>query len=146
MVFGKNWSITSQILTIGQILEGVRTKNLDATLLFVNFSKAFDSILGGKMELIVLAYGLTKETVTAIMMLYKSTKVKVRSPDGDTDFFDIVAGVLQADTFALYLFIICLHNVLWLSIDLMKEIGFTLNKGKKQMLSCRNHNRRRLRR
>ena len=29
------------------------------------------------------------------MMLYKNAKVKVRSPDGDTDLFDIVAGVLQ---------------------------------------------------
>ena len=35
------------------------------------------------------------------MMLYKNTKVKVYSPDGNTDFFDIVACVLQADTFAL---------------------------------------------
>ena len=34
------------------------------------------------------------------MMLYKNTKVKVILPDGDTDFFDIVAGVLQEDTLA----------------------------------------------
>ena len=32
------------------------------------------------------------------MILYKNTKVKIPSPDGDTDFFDIVAGVLQEDT------------------------------------------------
>ena len=32
------------------------------------------------------------------MMLYKSTEEKVRSLDGDTNFFDIVAGVLQMDT------------------------------------------------
>ena len=42
------------------------------------------------MEQIRLAYCLSKETVTAIMMLYRNTKVKVRSPDGDTDFFDVV--------------------------------------------------------
>ena len=29
------------------------------------------------------------------MMLYKNMKVKVRSPDRDTDYFDIVAGLLQ---------------------------------------------------
>ncbi len=39
-------------------------------------------------------------------------KVKVRSPDGDTEYFDIVAGVLQGDTLAPYLFIICLDYVL----------------------------------
>ena len=46
------------------------------------------------MEQILLAYGLPKEIVTAIMMLYKNKKVNVHSPDGDIDFFDIVASVL----------------------------------------------------
>ena len=32
------------------------------------------------------------------MILYKNTKVKVRSPDGDSDIFDIIAGVLLGDT------------------------------------------------
>ena len=96
--FRRNRSTTSQILTIRRILEGVRAKNLQATLLFVDFTKAFDSIHRGKMEQILLAYGLPKETVAAIMILYRNTKVKVRSPDRDTDYFDIVAGVLQGNT------------------------------------------------
>ena len=45
----------------------------------------------------------------------------VLSQDGDTDYFDIVAGVLQGDTLALYLFIICLDYVLRTSIDKIKE-------------------------
>ena len=64
------------------------------------------------------------------MTLNKNTKVNVRSQDGDTDFLDIVTGVLQGDTFAPYLFIICLDYVLRMSIDLMKENGFTLAKAK----------------
>ena len=58
------------------------------------------------------------------MMLYKNMKVKVRSPDGDTNYFNIVAGVPQGDTLAPYLFIICLDNVLRTSIDIMKDNGF----------------------
>ena len=126
--FRKNRSTTSQILTIRRILEGVRVKNLQATLLFVDFTKAFDSIHRGKMEQILLAYGLPKETVAAIMILYRNTKVKVRSPDGDTEYFDIVAGVLQGDTLAPYLFIICLDYVLRTSIDKIRENGFELRK------------------
>ena len=45
------------------------------------------------------------------MVLYKNMKVKVCSPDGDTDFFDIVTGVLQGDTLTSYLFITCLDYV-----------------------------------
>ena len=48
----------------------------------------------------------------------------------ETDFFDIVAGLLQRDTLARYLFIICLDYVLWMSIDLMKENGFSLVKAR----------------
>ena len=62
------------------------------------------------------------------MMLYKNTKVKVRAPDGDTDFFDIVEGVLQGNTLALYSLIICLDYVHRTSLDMMKENGFTLEK------------------
>ena len=124
--FRRNRSTTSQILTIRRILEGVRAKNLQATLLFVDFTKAFDS--RGKMEQILLAYCLPKETVAAIMILYRNTKVKVRSPDGDTEYFDIVAGVLQGDTLAPYLFIICLDYVLRTSIDKIRENGFQLTK------------------
>ena len=82
------------------------------------------------MEQILLAYGIPKETVAAITILYRNTKVKVRSPDGDTEYFDIVAGVLQGDTLAPYLFIICLDYVLKTSIDKIKENGFELTKKK----------------
>ena len=69
------------------------------------------------MERILPAYGLPKETVTAIMMLY-----------GNTYFFDIVAGVLQGDTFVPYLFIISVDYILQTLIDVIKENGCTLKK------------------
>ena len=80
------------------------------------------------MEQILLACGLPKETVAAITILYRNTKVKVRSPDGDAEYFDIVAGVWQGDTLAPYLFIICLDYVLRTSIDKIRENGFELTK------------------
>ena len=136
--FQRNWSTMSQILIIRWILECVWAKNLEATILFVNFSKAFDFIHRGKTEQILLAYGLPKETVAAIMMLYRNTKVKICSPDEDIDNFHIVAGMLQRDTLAPYLFIICLDYVLRTSIDKMKE-KFQANKGKKQKIPCTNN-------
>ena len=96
--------------------------------IFVDFAIAFDSIHRGKMEQILLAYSLSKTTFVAIMTLYRNTEVKVHSPDGDTDYFDIVADVLQGDTLAPYLFILCLHYVHRNSIDKMKDNGFKLTK------------------
>ena len=108
-------------MTIRRILEGVRAKNLEATISFLDFSLAFDSIHRRKMEQILLAYGPLKETVAAIMMLYRNPKV--RFADGDTNYFDIVADVLQGDTLAPYLLIICLDYVLRTSLDKIKENG-----------------------
>ena len=73
--FRRNRSTTSQISTIRRILIGIRAKNLQATILFVNFTKAFESIHRGKMEQIRLAYGLPKETVAGITILHKNTKM-----------------------------------------------------------------------
>ena len=126
--FQRNRSMTSQILTIRRILEGIWAKNLQATILFVDFTKACDSIHRGKMGQILLAYGLPKGTTAAIMILYRNTKVKVHFLDGDTDNFDIVAGVLQGDTLSPYFFIICLDYVLRTSIDKIKENSFELTK------------------
>ena len=61
-------------------------------------------------------------------MLYKNTKVKVRSSDGDTNYFEIVAGVLRGNSLAPYLFIICQDYLLRMSIEKMKDKSFKLAK------------------
>ena len=43
---------------------------------------------------------------------YENTKALVHSSDNDTDFFNIINGVSQGDTFEVYLLIICLDYVL----------------------------------
>ena len=74
------------------------------------------------MEPIIQAYDLPSETVTFIMILYKNTETMFPSHDGNTNFQDIVAGNMQRDIFALYIFIIITL------IDLMKENGFASKK------------------
>ena len=63
------------------------------------------------------------------MIFYKNTKAMDYTLDGDTNFFDIDDGVLQGDTLAPCLFIICQNYVLKMSIDLIKN-GFTLLKAR----------------
>ena len=48
----------------------------------------------------LLGYSLPSETVAAIMILYKITKVNIHSPDGNRTI-DIAAGVLSWKIFAL---------------------------------------------
>ena len=46
------------MLTIQRILEGVTSKNQPATLLFIDFSQAFDSIHHEKMKDILIIYSI----------------------------------------------------------------------------------------
>ena len=46
----------------------------------------------------------------------------------DTNYFDMVTGVLQGDTLTPYIFIICFDYVLRTSIYKMKDNGFKLTK------------------
>ena len=82
------------------------------------------------MKEILLNYGIPEETVCAFMILYKNTRSMVRSPDGYTPYFEITTGVLQGDTLAPFLFIICFDYILKTSLDNNRELGFTLTERK----------------
>ena len=114
--------ITSQILTVHWIREAAHAKNLEVTQLFVDFSKAFDSIHRGKKGHILLAH-VPKEIVIIIMMLYKNMKAMVQSSNNNINFFNIFIGVLQGDTSTAHLFIIIItimsyhqHGYPWPSV------------------------------
>ena len=76
--------------------------------MFVDFRKALDSIHRGKLIEILNIYGVPVEIVDAVDMMYTNITAQVLSPDGDTEFFEILAGVLHGDTLAQYLFTIAL--------------------------------------
>ena len=109
-----------------------------ATLLFIDFLKAFGSIHIRKMKQILLAFGHLKESVTTIMMVYKNTKAMFRFPDGDTNFFDIVIGILRGDLIVLSVLVICRDY------KLNKTKGFYMEKkAYKQLILYKNTDKRR---
>ena len=98
----------NHVLAGQRLVEGGRSKNLLAVLVFIDFSKAFDSIDRKKMLQILSAYGIPKKILTAIEVMYNEILAKVISPDGSTELFKIMKRVLQGDTLTPYLFVIVL--------------------------------------
>ena len=80
-------------------------------MLFIDFKKAFDSIHRGILMKILRAYRLPEAIVALIQKMYTGTLAKVITSDGLTDVFGLLAGVLQGDTLAPYLFIIVVDYV-----------------------------------
>ena len=127
--FRKKRTTVGQIVALRRLLEGVKSNNLSCVLTFIDFKKAFDTIHRGKLMEILRAYGVPEKLVTAIAATYSQTWAKVRTPDGDTESFQILAGVLQGDTLAPFLFIVALDYALRCAINgREEELGFTLVK------------------
>ena len=122
-------STTSHILALRRLIEGVKSHNRKAIILYVDFRKAFDSINRGEMFKILKAYAVPPRLLNAIITMYESTKARVRSPDGETDYFEIFIGVLQGDTLAPYLFAIVLDYVMRQVFEGRElELGFHLHR------------------
>ena len=126
----------SQILALRRIIEGVKENNLSCIITFIDFKKAFDSIHRGKMLCILKAYGILESLVNATEDIYSDTKAKVLSPDGETKYFSITAGVLQGDTLAPYLFIIVMDYALRKALNgKEEELGFQLKRRQSSRVS-----------
>lgn len=120
-------STTSHILALRRIIEGAKAKNLKATMVFIDFKKAFDSVHRGLLMKILRSYGIPDTIVRLIDNVYTGTVAKVLTAEGCTEVFDILAGVLQGDTLAPYLFIIVIDYIMTVAIDDNEtEHGFTL--------------------
>ena len=83
----------------------------------------------GKMKQMLLAYGLPKEIVTAVMIFYRNMKVKVRSPNGDRFLRHCCWSSARR-----YISTIFVYNLLRLCKSKVnrsnKKNGFTLKKKK----------------
>ena len=121
-------STLSQILTLRRIIEEMTNCNQEAVFVFVDFSKAFDSIDRAKMFEILALYGIPQPIIEAIRVLYANTSSTVLTPDGETKPIDIMAGILQGDTLAPFLFILVLDYVLRHSSDLNNTKGIQSRK------------------
>ena len=80
--FRSGRTTTSQILAIRRLIEGVKDKNLEYIIIFIDFKKAFDTVRRGKILLLLKSYGIPEELVKDIAIMYEDTYAKVIQPDG----------------------------------------------------------------
>ena len=86
---------------------------------------------------ILRAYGVPVEIVDAINMMHTNTTPQVLSLDGDTEFFEILAGVLQWDTLAPYLFITAFDYAMRQAVGNESNLRFTLDRSRSRRHSAK---------
>ena len=136
--FRQQRSTISQILALRRIIEGMKTKNLPLAVVFIDYSKAFDSIHRERMFQILHAYGIPAVIIDAIKAIYTDSSALVISTDGDTEPFEILAGVLQGDTLAPFLFIVVVDYIMRHALkDTNHSTGIVIERRKRDVtLNC----------
>ena len=126
--FHKGRSTLPQILGLTKIIEEIKIASRKASVVFADFSKAFDSINKGAMLHVLHHYGLPDKTIAGIKTMYDNPETFVLSPDGATDSFFTTTGILQGDTLAPYLFMIVVDYILHISLDPINNHGLPLRE------------------
>ena len=119
-------STSSHLLALRRILEELRNHKKEAVITFIDFEKAFDLINRFKRLKIHVARGILSEIHYAIRVMYENTSALVVTPEGNTYIFQVDTGVLQEDSLAPFLLIICLDYTI--SISVFPSDGLTLKR------------------
>ena len=128
--FRKGRSTLPQISALRRVIKEIKITNRKASIVFVDFSKAFDSINRSAMLHILHLYGLPDKIIAGIKTMYDNPETFVLSLDGATNAFFTTAGILLGDTLESYLFIIVVDYILRISLDPINNHGLTLQERK----------------
>lgn len=101
-----------------------------ATIIFVDFAKAFDSVDRRAMLHILQNYGIPDNIINAIAIMYENPQSFVNTSDGPIDLFiTTTTGILQGDTLAQYLFVV-VDYILRQSADSLNTKGIDVKPNK----------------
>ena len=110
------------------LTEGVKLHNLKAVSTSADFRKACDSIHHSQMLCILRAYYVPDRVDQAIGLVYDGTCACVLTSDGNTDYFETLAGALQGNMLTTFLFTIVPDYIARQAIDgKEEELSFKLD-------------------
>ena len=77
---------------------------------------------------ILRLYGILEGIIAAIKFMYTDNSLTVMTTDGETQTFPTLAGILQGDTLAPFLFIMVVAYIMRrVSVDTITEKGYLLH-------------------
>ena len=119
-------STTEQLMALRCVIDTCRVTNMTASLVFVDFRKAFDTLHRSSIPVILSQYNVPNCLISDIIQMYSDTSACVSTELGPTEWFKTTSGVLQGDVLSLYLFIVLLDYAL--KKTLHDDVGLVVRK------------------
>ena len=98
---------------MSQLIEKSIEFNKPLNIVFIDFTKAFDSIKLDKLWLILDKTPLNKNYINLLKSLYDGSQASIKTDLGVSRFVDIKKGVKQGDMLSAILFCVALAAVLF---------------------------------
>ena len=119
-------STTEQVMALRCAIDTCRVTNMIASLVFVDFRKAFDTLHRTSILVILSQYNVPNCLINDIVYMYSDTSACVSTELRPTEWFTPTSGVLQGGTLSPYLFIVLLDFTL--KKTLQDDVGFVVCK------------------
>ena len=119
-------STTQQVMALRCVVDTCGSTNMTASLVFVDFRKAFDTLHRSSIPVILSQYNVLNCLISDISQMYSDTSACHSTELGSTKWFKTTSGVLQGDTLSPYLFIVLLCYAL--KKTLQEDVGFVVRK------------------
>ena len=95
-------STTEQLMALRCVIDTCRVTNMTASLVFVDFRKAFDTLHRSSIPVILSQYNVPICLISDIIQMYSDTSACISTELGPTEWFKTTSGVLQCDTLYTY--------------------------------------------
>ena len=103
---------TEQIFALTQIIEKSIEFNKPVYFIFIDFTKAFDSIKLDKLWSILDKTSLNKNYINLLKAVYDDSQASIKTDLGNSRFVNIKKGVKQGDMLSAILFCVALAAVI----------------------------------
>jgi hypothetical protein len=110
--YKKGTGCEDHVFTLSAIIQNqLKYKKNVMYALFIDLTKAFDSINHQKLWSKLYAAGLSSHFISMIQIIYRNARAKIRTSHGESEYFQIKKGILQGECLSAKLFTLFMDDL-----------------------------------
>jgi hypothetical protein len=119
--YRKKYGCEDHIFVLNAALQANISNKRRVYALFIDLSKAFDSIRHDRLWSKLYEIGLSSKFIANIQCVYRNAKAQIRTKFGQSDFFPLKNSVFQGETLSPKLFTLFIEDI----VNILDRAGFS---------------------